>query len=270
MKKILSGFEYECTSARPTTPEWDLIANNYVRKHDGSVHGDSIEFVSARASSPADTIRHFRALLANCQTSVDSSCGTHFHFSVNRADSDERLCQRVYRKFTNNLYFIGSQFEEALFDLMPESRRNNEFCKKLSLEFSAFTRGKTLRAKMGTIHGNKYDNRKRYCWINFVELWRRDGIGTVEFRLLGETKRIEYIAAVYYTFLLMVRHALTFDLYNDVDCFARLKRDMQNALEDIARVRNPRSGVEGQAFVDQFIENKIAQIVDLQDYISGL
>jgi hypothetical protein len=50
---------------------------------------------------------------------------------------------------------------------------------------------------MGTVVPNKYNNSKRYCWMNTVETRRegRGALGTLEIRMLGSVRRFEYVWA---------------------------------------------------------------------------
>jgi hypothetical protein len=93
------------------------------------------------------------------------------------------------------MLLIGLSLEEKLFGLCPPSRRNSSYCKPIRQCYTAEELGSYY--PMGTVNPGKYQNPKRYCWLNTVET-RRDhprSPHTIEVRMMGSVRRFDYILA---------------------------------------------------------------------------
>ena len=139
--------------------------------------------------------------LCGCLGKVNKSCGIHIHIGNPRRTprKSEWSAEEIQTWLT-----VCSLLEERLFAIVPASRLNNQYCKKISESYtpSDFKNN----CPIGPVVSRKYSNPKRYCWLNLIETKRRgttevpgrsesEGLGTVEIRMLGNTKRFEYIWA---------------------------------------------------------------------------
>ena len=198
----------------------------YSKKTDASVAGDGLEFISTPLSLE-DSIYSLYNFLRSARPDTDKSCGFHVHVSL---DTFSKSLEK--NRIANNLYFLAKEFETRLLECVPPSRQANTYCRKLTYMFS--DNQNSLRKKMGTIVSEKYRNSKRYCWLNFVELFRRGGIGTIEFRLAGNSSRFFYLSGliVVYYLLIMGAHELT------INNPSRWKRIMEKISLNIERLKN--------------------------------
>lgn len=140
--------------------------------------------------------------LCRCATLVNTSCGIHIHLGCPDTKSPGKSKWRP--EALRTFLVVGSMLESRLFDLVPESRKKNPNCKLIN---EAYTQDELLSYyPLGEILPNKRANKKRYCWMNLVETKRvgtkiTPGLGegpatnTVEIRLLGNTRRANYIWA---------------------------------------------------------------------------
>ena len=131
---------------------------------------------------------------------VNTSCGLHLHLGRPHSSGGSRWDPERVR----TMLCIGLMLEERLFKVVPSSRVSNRYCAKIRSLFQE----DDLRSfyPTGTVAPRKYNNPKRYCWLNLIET-RRVGTdptpsraagpatGTVEVRLLGNVRRFAYIWA---------------------------------------------------------------------------
>jgi len=138
--------------------------------------------------------------LCGCVSKVNKSCGFHLHLGLPDNRGKSKWSDEQIRTFLA----IGMMLEPRIFSLVPSSRMNNSYCRKIAEVYGQ----EDCRAlnPMGSISARKYSNPKRYCWLNLIETRRRgtdsapnrgssEAPGTVEIRMLGNTKRYEYIQA---------------------------------------------------------------------------
>lgn len=114
----------------------------------------------------------------NTCAKVNSSCGLHIHHGINAMEDLRRLVKAWFR------------LEEALFQIVPESRKNNRYCQRWAAWYHApvITDDETVR---------DWHNRhiaERYSALNLESYWIR---GTVEFRFHSGT--IDYDKIVNWT-----------------------------------------------------------------------
>lgn len=110
---------------------------------------------------------------------INKTCGFHAHFGT----QDFKKKISVWR----NLYINYATLESDIDSFMPQSRRNNQYCRSLKVS--------NWRAKMETaqtLEGleNAVTGRSRYFKLNSQSYWRH---GTVEFRQHSGTVEFEKI-----------------------------------------------------------------------------
>lgn len=110
---------------------------------------------------------------------INKTCGFHAHFGT----QDFKKNISVWR----NLYINYATLESDIDSFMPQSRRNNQYCRSLKVS--------NWRAKMETaqtLEGleNAVTGRSRYFKLNSQSYWRH---GTVEFRQHSGTVEFEKI-----------------------------------------------------------------------------
>lgn len=174
--KYTLGWELEANRA----PHDDRIPDGIAYHEDGSVNGDSAEFVvlPAITRSPRYVMGLLKDLVHKPGLNTDDSCGFHVHVSA------AGLTARRMRDWAIATEFLAKKIEDQAFKAVPDSRQGNQYCRPI----------------VPLAHGteffiNKYDNGRRYHWLNTVEMFRPGGIRTMEIRLLGHTHRWKYLSA---------------------------------------------------------------------------
>lgn len=231
------GYEAEfSTWEMPFSVEQSLTSSLWRKTFDGSVSGAGIEIALSRPQRPAEFVNTLKALYEQKQYfGTNTTCGNHFHVSLewDKIKNPTRLKKTI----SNNLLILGNMFENSFFECLPLSRQDSSYCQKLSI---LLTKGatnpnkpKTTRQMIGRFSGHKYSNPMRYCWINFVELFRPFGIRTVEFRALGNTTRLPYIYSVLNLYLMLFKHSITLNLPDDVSSFVNAKTEIEQSIDTI-------------------------------------
>jgi hypothetical protein len=244
---VLSGWELECIDiAIPTADntetraQWaDITAHNIFVTHDGSVRGRGLELIIKEPKPCRETLETLQWLIDTYSPRVDKSCGLHFHFSVQEKTETGLRNISAYEKskLVNNLFALCSMFEDVIFPLFPFSRQSNSFCARFREIYAR--KNVTVRQKLGHISPSKTSNQTRYCWLNMVEMYRPGGHGTVEFRLLGNTVRMEYIADVALMFQFLVTQSFTMNLIKNPDALTDITQRMNdNIVREIKRVQH--------------------------------
>lgn len=176
--------------------------------------------IAWRSNTPiADIGAHELLHLTHCAAKVNSSCGVHIHVG-NPVDTGESTVWNPMRERHHNSpvpkshwtpaqvqtwLAAGLLFEQTwLYSTVPRSRFNSDTCSAITDRYSP----SELQSNdpIGKLVYRKYNNDKRYCWLNVTETKRQkdpnenrigyassEPFGTVEIRLLGETKDLEYI-----------------------------------------------------------------------------
>ena len=143
--------------------------------------------------------------LINCSAAggVNRSCGLHLH--IGRPSKDDNFRSEWEPERVRAWLAICCGLEPSIFGVVPEHRRQNEYCSKIGTHFTM----SELRSyyPTGTVRARKSENPKRRCWINLIETRRQSptspslhngpALGTVEIRLFGgpETRYIPYTQA---------------------------------------------------------------------------
>jgi hypothetical protein len=173
--------------------------------------------------------------LCACALEINESCGVHVHLgrpqaastpppapppgavAVSRRGAASRAVATVANNATSALapslwkpdhvrtmLAIGLLLEEKLFKLVPQSRLSSTHCAPIRSKFSPTDLQSFY--PLGEVHARKCDNAKRYCWMNLIETKRQGtdpvpghmaspATGTIEIRMLGNTRRPNYIFA---------------------------------------------------------------------------
>ena len=250
--KVYTGWELEAT-------ESDINADEYgiEQKEDGSVNGDGLEYVSPKQGL-VESMKLLKKVLSDSHVVVNKSCGFHTHISLS---SDEfKLRKNISRhkaRFLNNLMALGKIYQERLYKVAPESRRSGSYSHPLS-QCKA-----NVRKMLGTLSSRKYVNNKRYEWINFTEMYRSGGLGTVEFRILGNTKRFEYILSFTVFYALLVYHAYKMHVTSSPDSLLEAFADLDMQLSQIERVK-PSDYLLESAVRQQFINQQMKDLECLE------
>jgi len=175
---------------------WELEANHSATRvpagvqtiSDGSVNGDGTEYVVSPAvtRSPRFVLGLLKDLVHAPKLNTDKSCGFHVHMSIQNA-SLPRL-----RNWAIATEALAKDIEDIAFKAVPDARQSNSYCRRIQ-EITAGTR----------FEATKYNNSRRYHWLNTVEIFRPSGIRTLEVRLLGNTHRWKYLLS-WVTFSLLL------------------------------------------------------------------
>src|ERR1035437_2227150 len=169
------GWELEANRKPSNIPEGiELIS-------DGSVDDDSAEYVvmPAITRSPRYVLGLLKDLVHLPGLNTNKSCGFHIHVSASNISSIARM--RQWAIATEHLAML---VEDLAFKAVPESRKSNQYCRRIT----PLHGGESFPSR-------KYDNSRRYNWLNTVEMFRPGGIRTIEVRLLGHTHRWKYLLA---------------------------------------------------------------------------
>jgi len=138
--------------------------------------------------------------MCNCAAHVNKSCGIHVH--VGKPSKTDPHMSVWKPDEVRLMLLIGRHLEGTLFGLVKPSRVNNPQCTKIEDRFTPADFGNFYPT--GRVHAVKYQNPKRYCWLNLIETRRVGNTtelghggspakGTVEIRMLGETRDPNYI-----------------------------------------------------------------------------
>lgn len=130
---------------------------------------------------------------------VNKSCGVHLH--LGRPSKDGTKSTWEPEKIRTAL-IIGKILEPRLYDIVDPSRRNNQHCTAIDDRYTARDFGEFY--PVGPVKPIKYDNKKRYTWLNLIETARTGnrsepgfasspGLGTIEIRLAGNTADSAYV-----------------------------------------------------------------------------
>ena len=272
--QILQGWELECNNVGIM---FDNNSESEFKKHkininehgislhnDGSVSGRSLEFILDKPLTCSKSLEALRWFMETYPPKIDKSCGLHFHFSVHELmESGEIMPLRVIEKsrFVNNLFALCSMYEDQLFSLFPETRQHNSYCCRFREKYSI--NNANVREKLGYISNSKTGNTKRYCWLNVVEMYREGGHGTVEFRILGDTNKIEYIVNVALMFQYLVKQSLLLNIQRNPDKLNEINRTLRDPyFREVASMKNA-TGLADD-YKKTYINNVIAEAEKMQ------
>lgn len=140
---------------------------------------------------------------------INNQCGVHVHLSDINFNQEAIVL----------MYYVYQQIQTEIFDILPKSRRHNEYCRVLTpinININDILNNRNYNIKkyydqivkvlsqkdVSGIHVNKkkdhpkgfkcgYDHSAgRYCWVNFIPSLfntRNNGVYTIEFRSMSAT-----------------------------------------------------------------------------------
>lgn len=234
-------------------------------KHDDDGEAYGLEYVTDVLEGDLG-MNQFKKLVNELakRCKINKKCGVHVHLS--KIDfSKENLVL---------MYLLYRNLEKEIFDILPQSRRKNVYCRKLTnLGFSLkelnldykyyidvyYNELVAYISKKGysSVHINKkldhpagfkcgYDHSSaRYCWVNFVPAMfntRKNGIYTIEFRPMSASLSYSKIKA-----WLLICMALVSVVENNK---ADILKGNVNTLEDVIKLSYPNNYRHLLAFVE--------------------
>jgi hypothetical protein len=202
---------------------WELEATGRARRavqgvevgHDGSVHGDGLEYRIKRelVYTPEKSLEALRTLATDPALQVDASCGFHVHVGLGQR-------KRKIHDWAAAFVTLAREVEDYAFAAVPASRRQNQYCRSWKN-----TKGSIVATQYSA---SKHANQNRYNWVNPVEIFRPGGIRTIEIRLLGNTKRYTYLLAWVAVCRMMAMSAWA--VANDISRLEGEKEEIQKAM----------------------------------------
>jgi hypothetical protein len=240
-KPITVGLELEMLKLTPHAPRF-IEMRNFGRRHDASIAdkqgkllpktglGAGVELVTpilevetlvAPDGEPGEfdftRITPVVKDLLACAQVYNSSCGIHVHVGRPNGEQTDWNPRRLQGQIgglasewkpghIRTMLLIGLGLENIIFNLVPESRKQNTTCRRLRELYA----NKDIAAYYPLVNLNtrKYNNPQRYCWLNLIETRRLQdpneervgyarsrAFGTFEIRALGETVNFEYVMA---------------------------------------------------------------------------
>lgn len=148
---------------------------------DASVSG-GFEVVSPvlKGQDGLDQLEKVCQALQSVNAKVNKSTGLHVHLGTNDFGNDINVWKNLYKNYV--------KLESIIDSFMPESRRNNSYCKSLKVanwnsKIDSATNLEDLESKI--------TNRSRYFKLNSQSYWRHK---TVEFRQHSGTVEFEKIS----------------------------------------------------------------------------
>lgn len=140
-----------------------------------------------------------------CCHSVDDTCGFHVHLGRPRSTDDLR--SKWDPEKVRTWLAVGLALEDRVLAAMPASRRTSNHCRRLATLYTPADLYAYYPVEEGVAW--KYDNKKRYAWLNLTETRRKApdasngvfrntrevSVATVEIRALGHTKDPDFAFA---------------------------------------------------------------------------
>lgn len=219
------GWELESTQeCRP-----GQLPEGIVSGTDGSVNGAGVEYRLRErfVSSPRDGMRALFNLVKKDWVETDRSCGFHVHLGL-RNETESK--SRVWAAW---MITLAKNIEDSVFASVPNSRQNNSYCMRWKGVY--ITEG-SMRYRYAR---NKGENSHRYQWINPVEMFRSEGIRTVENRLMGDTKDYYLLLAWISAYMMMGRTAL--ELIEDPSLLDVRVEGLKSVYENVGTIMRRRT-----------------------------
>lgn len=252
---------------------WELEANHVANRlpngveqtGDGSVNGDEAEYVvlPAITKSPRYVLGLLKELVHAPNLNTDESCGFHVHVSASNIPLSR---MRQWALATEHL---AMRIEDLAFKAVPDSRKDNQYCKRIQPLFNG-----------ARFVSSKHSNSRRYNWLNTVEMFRPNGIRTMENRLLGHTHRWKYVLAWTLFTMELAAHGWEiahkpFDIDNHVAPLEGLLKDIITEIKPLDRRHEPipqwiykglaKHGIESATW-----ERPLAKLVDREYELKGI
>jgi len=213
------GWEIEATRSAFSYPQ------GVRRISDGSVSGDGTEYIldPGVVGDNVKAMRLLRDLVKDREMRVGPSCGFHVHISPNGLSKDKA------KAWAGWMVTLARMIEDKVFESVPNSRRDNSYCRRLKSTKHSIHSRRYCRSK--------YSNDDRYFWINVVEMMRPGGLRTVEIRLLGSTRRFVWLQAWVAVCLYMAR--ISSDLMSDPSSLQARVEDLNSKFERLKIFMTP-------------------------------
>lgn len=226
----LFGVELELTRGRDTASLHSKRLGGMRVKNDGSVNGESIEITTPPMSGTTAeyAFRHVMVPALN-GARTDTSCGMHIH--IDARDFKKLIEKEKFVAFRrlNMLYMSVQRF---MFSVMPASRRNNTYCKRMNNKaIYSLLRGSEPNEAMD-IAINNISRGDRYQWYNLVPFYKD---GHYEIRLHGgthETRKVLEWANLHTAIADAAMHGSV----TQQDCGELIESEPEKQLEILARV----------------------------------
>jgi hypothetical protein len=164
-----AGSNHNCTSSGWQQNRDATNLTMWVVKTDSSIQTASSHPYQVEVVSPvlkgADGLKALKVVtdVLNTCARVNSSCGLHIHHGIRSNEDLRRLVKAWFR------------MEEALFQIVPASRRNNRYCYR----WGAWYHAPIIRDDQSVREWHNTHIAERYSALNLDSYWIRS---TVEFR----------------------------------------------------------------------------------------
>lgn len=225
---------------------WELEATARARRplqgievgHDSSVGGEQLEYRTSKkiVFDSIQSLEALRHLSTDAFIKVDRSCGFHVHIGLGKRS-------RRLHQWAAAFIALARHIEESAFTAVPESRLGSRYCKSWSDSRSSILNR--------TYYSLKYDNDDRYNWVNPVEIFRPNGIRTIEVRLMGDTKRYPYLLAWVAFCRIMAEKAwvVSFDISREQEAIDELKEVLSVIRDNFRRPVQPKIRAKNVLFL---------------------
>ncbi len=191
--KRLVGIEAECVFGDCDTDEdgspmaLTKIPNGWNETYDGSIEGNGRELIASPSNGNIlwSRVKLLERWAIDNDVYVNRSCGMHIHF-----DATDTTWQDL-----RAIALVTLKIEQHLFDMLPPSRQNSRWCKRISMNAyslmncSSSEEFTELWYDESGISRDKY-NDSRYHGLN---LHARYYLGTIEFRYHSGTLNADKI-----------------------------------------------------------------------------
>lgn len=181
--KNTCGIEIECINKnKHEFYREELKSYGFSQLYDGSLNSNGVEFRSNAFNGDLlfNKIDDFLRVLNRSGFKIDKSCGLHIHI---------KIPQSV--EYLKKIAFFYQTYEPFFFNMLPDSRRDNFYCKNFSRMYKSINlkdrnyyhiKSKVYNSKdksfQDIVSKEKY-NDSRYCWVNLHSVFYR---GTLEIR----------------------------------------------------------------------------------------
>lgn len=253
---------------------WELEANHTPRSvpagieriSDGSVNGEGAEFVvmPAITKSPRYVLGLLKDLVHAPRLNTDNSCGFHVHVSASNISSLARM-----RQWAIATEHLAMQVEDLAFKAVPNSRHGNPYCRLI------------VPIRHGvSFQSHKYNNDRRYHWLNIVEMFRPGGIRTIEVRLLGNTHRWKYLLAWSLFSMELARRGWDvanrpFNVIEHVDALGDMLLKIAKDIKPLEKKSEPipqwvYDGLQTHGIEPNAFERPLARLAETESNVNGL
>ncbi len=162
------GVEIECEAT--SSEALRVMSAQSLRPHaDGSLTSMGCEFKICVPENQTDKVIRFAGRLSECGAKITSDCGLHVHMDARGIRHDRQI---------QFLEWMQSQ-QDWIFSIMPPSRQNNHFCKKLSgsshywnhhYQWAHMTDYNTIEIR---VHGGTLNPHKINGWLSVCKDWMK-------------------------------------------------------------------------------------------------